>query len=683
MLPYYPLFRLAICFILGILCAEYIGRSFFGNCPFVIAFILFLTIIFLNRKLKYRRQWLCGILIGLLCFMLGYIRTVQSESHHHRQHFSQQTSPTYYLAEIVEQPSEKKKSIKLILEIFECGNINRKTTPCTGKLLSYIAKDSISKRLRCGDRIIFSSGIHPVETAKNPYAFDYAKHLKHQEIYHQTYISALHWQQLNGSGKHFLKRKSLEWQSKCLAIIRMSGLKNQELSVASALLFGASGSLESELKQSYQHVGVIHILCVSGLHVGLFAMVLSKLLAFLKYNRLQKAIRLLIILSGIWLYACITGLAPSILRAAVMFSFVAVGQHLHKNTSIYNSLAVSALLLLVINPNILFSIGFQLSYLAVIGIVIFEKHIKSIFSFKHKITKYIWELTAVSMAAQLITTPLSVYYFHQFPNYFILANLIASPISVVVIPLGMLVIGSSFVSMFAAKCFAWLLSKSIFLLNFSVIQIEKFPGSVMQGIDLNVFGVLCLYLLLLFFLLLLIRKRKQHIFLMLSCMLIFLCSTFLLKIHCKNQSSIHIYHLPKESLLVYLKGNQAIIYSHAAYPVIQAQIKNQCIRQHIESMELIDLQKMHFLTPGSQRIYIVNSQNAQKKYKNKLSMDILWLQGSPKISIHELLKYYRPKIIVIDGSNHRQCIRQWKSESIPKDVKLHITAETGAYNLHV
>ena len=212
-----------------------------------------------------------------------------------------------------------------------------------------------------------------------------------------------------------------------------NGVEGKQLKVASALLLGYRENLDKELVKSYASAGAMHVLAVSGLHVGILYLLLTRIFSFLKKVKKVKNgkfILTILIVSFLWFYAIMTGLSASVMRATTMFSFIVIGNELlNRKTSIYNTLAVSAIILMIINPFIVYQVGFQLSYVAVVGIVYLQPKLNRLFYSRYKLVRGVWAITCVSLAAQIATFPLSLHYFHQFSTYFFISNLIVIPAS--------------------------------------------------------------------------------------------------------------------------------------------------------------------------------------------------------------------------------------------------------------
>jgi competence protein ComEC len=270
-----------------------------------------------------------------------------------------------------------------------------------------------------------------------------------------------------------------------LDIFRRFGIAGDEFAVLAALTVGYTDALQPDLRASYSATGAMHILSVSGLHVGIVYVVIAFLLGFLDKSVRKKILKAVLIVSFLWIYAFITGLSPSVVRSTLMFTFVAVGAALERKTHIYNTVFMSAFFMLLVNPDFLFDVGFQLSYAAVLSIVFFQRPFSNLLPVNNKLLRWLRDLLTVSVAAQLGTMPFTLYYFHQFPNYFLLTNLVAIPLSTIVIYLAMLLLLVSFVPYLSVGV-AFLLKGSLWLLNYLIVWIENLPHALtMISFDFN------------------------------------------------------------------------------------------------------------------------------------------------------------------------------------------------------
>jgi competence protein ComEC len=383
--------------------------------------------------------------------------------------------------------------------------------------------------------------------------------MKRKGIFLTGYISKQNWIKTEEKKSRTIKRYAAYLQSFLSNKLLTSGLSNAEYSVAAAILLGNDETLEPELRASYAATGVSHILCVSGMHVGIIFMILSFLLKPLDTSLKTRYLKNTILLIAVWVYANITGLAPSVTRSAAMFTFVIIGTFMQRKTNIFHSLFASLFILLSINPLLLFEVGFQLSYLAVFGIVLFQDKIAQWYHPKTKITKYLWELIAVSIAAQILTSPIAIYYFAQFPNYFLLTNLFVIPLSFGVVILGVATLFFSFNS-FISNGLGYLLNFGIKTMNEIIMFIEKIPGALTSNISIHITQVIVLYMMIVSYLFLK-NKNKQLIFTQLTLFNILILTYSLITLSTKNYIDVINYDIPKCAALQFCNGGNAVFFS--------------------------------------------------------------------------------------------------------------------------
>jgi competence protein ComEC len=312
-----------------------------------------------------------------------------------------------YLLMITEEPSESAKSIKIVGDVF-IQSINKNSSSTSAKCLIYLAKDSLAKMLNYGDHLQINTRLSGINPPQNPHEFNYRKYLKNRNINHQAYLNKDAWQIIDHKQANPIKYYALKIRRHFLNTLTDSNLSESEFAVAAAILLGQDEILDDETRQDYAGAGAMHVLCVSGLHVGIIFLAFNLILSFLKKKGTQKMIKTMLLILLIWSYALITGFSPSVLRATVMLSFIIVGEAFGKKGNIYNSIATSAFLLLLINPLMIMEVGFQLSYAAVIGIVSLYPQIKKQLYHPNRIIDKTLSILIVSVAAQLGTFPLAI-----------------------------------------------------------------------------------------------------------------------------------------------------------------------------------------------------------------------------------------------------------------------------------
>ena len=397
------------------------GLLFFG-CTYAICQLLPVT-------LKYKLRTVLGVQLFMLMLATGCFTVYCKDTRNNRQWFGNYYQPgTKLIIRIDETLSEKAKSYKTTASVETVINGN-KILPAKGKLLVYLFKDSLTARLQYGDKLVISKEVQPIKNTGNPGAFNYQRYAAFQQLFHNVFLKQHDFVLLKTKDPALFTKWIFYLRKQIVTALKKNIHGEDETAIAEALLIGYKDDLDQDLVQAYSNTGVVHIIAISGLHLGLIYIMLEWIFGKIPFLKRSKLLRVVFIVASLWLFTLITGASASVLRSAVMFSFIVLGKLSNKKASIFNSLAVSALVLLLIDPFFLWDVGFQLSYLAIISIVIFQKTVYSWFYIKNKWIDKIWQLAAVTIAAQLLTLPVCIYYFHQFPNLFLITNVIAVPLS--------------------------------------------------------------------------------------------------------------------------------------------------------------------------------------------------------------------------------------------------------------
>ncbi|HSN61805.1 MAG TPA: ComEC/Rec2 family competence protein, partial [Ferruginibacter sp.] len=379
----------------------------------------------------------------------------------------------------------------------------------SGKLLLYFSKDSATATLQYGQLILVKKALQPIKNSGNPGAFNYQRYAAFQQVYHQLFLQPNDWVATNEVSTKACYPFLFKTRAHVLqALKQYIGNNHQELGIAEALLIGYKEDLDKDLVQAYSNTGVVHIIAISGLHLGLIYAVLLWGLNRLPWIKKSRHVKAILLISCLWLFSLLTGGAASVLRSAVMFTVIVTGKYYFKQSSIYNSLAASAFILLCYNPYYLWDVGFQLSYLAVIGIVTLQQPIYRAVYIKNKMLQKIWQMMSVTIAAQVAAFPICIYYFHQFPNLFLFTNLLVIPLSTVIL-FGeiLLVLLAAFapVATYVGMALTWL----IHLMNRIILFFSSYSFSVMDNIYANMFTTWLLYGIVAFFCAWLLNKNKK------------------------------------------------------------------------------------------------------------------------------------------------------------------------------
>ena len=546
-----PFLRFLLPFSLGILLgfATQLERNFLIVVFIFLLMVIGADLIFKNSS-KISREWMYGILLQLILFASGLLVVeLKRSAPDYRDYLN---GESLIIADLVEFPEEKPNTWKAIARVRAVKN-QEDWKHTRGKCLIYFRKDDNSAKLIPGDRVVFIANFSEIPFNGNPYEFNYKKYMHRHGVYKQIFLETQSWKKTGENKGSLLLLAGVKMQNHLFQKYREYGIKGDVLEVAGALTLGLREKLGDEIKQSYRASGAVHILAISGLHIGILYFVLFYSLSFLKRRRWGKIVLVLVIITALWFFALITGLSPSVMRASTMFSFVLIGQTLSRNSNVYNSLAISAFILLFINPSLIFNIGFQLSYCAVLGIVILQPRLHNLMRSRLWLVDKISGLVAVSIAAQLAIFPLSLYYFHQFPVYFWLTNIIVIPLATLILYSGFLFFIFSFqpiIAGFIGKVLALLISG----MNVSVETIREFPLSIIDGINVSGAESLSLYCIVIFTSLLLIRKKSAFFLPVLGSILLLLSINLYQLYGMLSQKSAVLYNIKGVTAMNFING---------------------------------------------------------------------------------------------------------------------------------
>jgi competence protein ComEC len=694
-----PFLRLLAGVIPGILLAIY--------APFIslnIAWVatsvtaLLFSIVVFNRKLfsSYRFRWLPGALIYFLTVFLFYIITIENTQINYPNHFSKYIPGAQgFIGYLSEEPVEKTKTRKTEIEITSIKK-NDEWISSTGKCLIYISRDSLSSKLSYGDVIVFTT--LPTETSppQNPSQFDYKQYLAFHQIYHQVYLAPDKWIPLNAKAGSSLKRLALDVRRKLLKIYSDNNISGQELAVLSSLTLGYTDDIDEETQQAFAASGALHVLSVSGLHVGIVVIALSWLLFFLDKGKRNKIIKTLLLIIFIWVYALVTGLSAAVLRAAAMFTVIILGKAFLRQTNIFNAIAVSAVILLFINPYLIMEVGFQLSYLALIGIVAIYPWLHRQIYVKYWLPDKIWELTSVSIAAQLATFPLGLLYFQQFPNGFLLSNLIVIPVSNLIIFGGL---GMLLVNLFSTSAVAMLAIPVKFitlLLNQIVLGIEKVPYSYFTGISISIFQAWLIYFIIIASCVFILKKNVAWLRVSLALMVFLLASWLYDSVKIGRQREIIVYSINGKSAIQFTHGRSAVLFASSDLLASKSSMRFNINRNiydsgitnlkqiGLDSLQMIDdaglFHKNGFIYFEGKKYFMADeSQKFDGNSANKIQVDAIILSGKSVRNVSALTNHFSFKELIIDSSVPKWLSKKLIEQSAQENVECYSVSEKGAY----
>lgn len=673
--------------ILGILIQFYFALDELIIGAMFITVLLGVIIISL-LKLPFHLQYLKGIVLNVFIVSCGILITNLRDVEFQPIPNSEKT---LLIGEITKLPDERAKNYKTEI-LLESQKENSSWEKVNTKIIAHIEKDTSLLSLKAGNKIVFSTKVSPMRSQQNPFGFNYAKYLSHKQIDNIVYIKKGEWTMLLAN-EHGFKNRALNLRQKIINLFIKYEIEDDNLAILSALSLGYKNTLDQEIRKAYNGAGAAHVLAVSGLHVGIIYLVLNFFLGWLTLFFSLRKLKFIIIFVALWGYAFLTGLSPSVLRATVMFSFVLAGFILDKRVNIYNSLAASAFFLLLLNPFLLFDIGFQLSYSAVLGIVFFHPKIYGLIFFKYKLFNWIWSLTVVSIAAQLATFPITVYHFHQFPIYFWMGNIVVTVSAALLIFLSIVLIAFSSLPIFSI--IIGKIIKLIIELNFGFIQwINELPFSLITGISFSTIQVFTLYILILSFAIWLVVKKYLPLIVCLLSILLLGGLGNSEYISRSKQGAFCIYQTSYETAIQFVDYNKSwwFVTKKQDNSRINSIVEEGNLYWKTTLNEYYEINNLgdsiiendncfynsgYWATQKSKGFIITTTSTLPQIPKDTLCLDYLIVTGKPKFNFKDFPSKIVFNKIIVDGS-----VPNWKARKFISDnehLNIYYTGDEGAF----
>ncbi|MFT3748419.1 MAG: ComEC/Rec2 family competence protein [Agriterribacter sp.] len=683
-----PFIRLLIPLMAGIVFQWYYPASVF---PLTIACltccIFFFLFSFSKGYFLFRHKWLLGVLLMSIFFFTGALLVHFKNITHQQQWFGKVYNNKAAVIAVLKEPLvEKNKSYKAVATV--SGIVEaEKIIKTKGDIILYFKKDSAAiPGLQYGSVIVFNKPLQAITNSGNPGGFDYKRYCLFQDITHQVFLSENDYKIAGGSFQPVYKQWLQNSKSRLLQILKKYITGEREAGVAEALLIGYRDDLDRDLVQSYSNTGVIHVIAISGMHLAMIYGLLIIVLKPLSKNRRTRLICGIIILSVLWLFTLLSGAGPSILRSAVMFSFIVIGESLSKQISIYHTLSASAFFLLCYNPFFVWDVGFQLSYTAVLSIVVFSKPITSWVYFKNKWIDYAWKLMAVTISAQILTTPLSVYHFHQVPNLFLLSNLVIVPLSGIVLYAEILLCMISFIKPLAVLT-GKLITVLIQWMNGFINWVDSIPFAVSNNISVSIIQACMLYAFIITVSLWLMHKRNAMVKYAVAVLLIFSLSIALKNIYLQQKNTLIVYNTPGYSAIDCISGKR---YHFTGDDTCGKEgfFRNFHLgpSRVLYSAEEVDSLPGLWTNPPfiffkNKTIALLDSAVKISPVSGSVNVDIVILSNNVKYPVVLISRVFRGNQYVFDGSNSSWKIRQWKNECDSLHLRRHSVQGDGAFVL--
>ncbi|WP_250149175.1 ComEC/Rec2 family competence protein [Flagellimonas sp. 389] len=606
------------------------------------------------------------ITLALGVFIVTLAKSKDLPKHYSKQNLER---PNLWELKIEEKLKPNQYSERYIAKVISLEN-----KKSTGKIILNLFVDSTIRKLQVDNELFVNLLSNRISAPQNPHQFDYKRYLEKQGIYHQiqVYPEAII---LKDKASTTLKGLAANLRERIIIKLKQENFGKDELGVIQALLLGQRNDISEETYNSYIDAGAVHILAVSGLHVGILLLLLQFLLSPLERIPKGKTLKLVLIVVLLWSYAFIAGLSPSIVRAVTMFSFFAYAMYLNRPTNSFNIVALSMFFILLFKPLFLFQVGFQMSYAAVFAIVWIYPKLQR-FWFPHNyIARKIWQLISVSVAAQLGVLPISLFYFHQFPALFFVSNLLIVPFLGLILGLGILVIALSLLDRlpnFMVQSYDAIIT----VMNAIIDWVAHQEGFIIKNIPFDSVQMILGYIIIISFVLFLSKPKFKAILPLFFGIILFQGWNIWNQFRLQDKEAFVLLHKSKNTSLLHQKGGSLTVYTTDSLGMASV-INNYTIAERNPSINFVPL-KYNFIL-GNKEIYIMDSTSMYPQNKN---LEFLVLTQSPKINLDRIIDSIQPKIVIADGSNFKSYIARWKATCNKRKIPFHSTREKGSYSFY-
>ena len=635
-----------------------------------ISFFLPLSILSFSHLKHYVTRTLYRLSLALVFICLGSLILALNSYKNEPEHFSKLTDNECHnlILRIEKRLKSGLYQDKYYAEILQ---LDRHTLK--GRLLVNIEAREYEQPLKVDDILVVTTALKPIQTPLNPHQFNYNRYLKNHGIARQIYLDSSNYKAVVS------QPTSVYGYADALRIkinesLKESGFTPSTIQMINALLLGQKQDIDPNIYNNYINVGTVHILAVSGLHVGIILWILTWLFKPLLYFKYGRYLRVSLILLLLWSFAFVTGLSPSVSRAVTMFSLLSIAQHLRRETNIINTVVTSGLLLILINPYIIFDVGFQLSYTAVLSIVAFQPPICSLWQPNIQLLNYLWQIFGVTLAAQLGVAPLSLFYFHQFPGLFFVSNLVVVPVVGLILGFGLCVIALSLLNSipeFLVHSFEKLIST----LNQFIAWVAQFESFLFRDIRFDFAQVIMTYII--FIALYWAHRTKQWSWMTLCLFTIIGFQAHqLFRILKPNNYPFIVFNKSRHSIIGQQKDHKLLLYHSMADTLLNKQqfLKNYRIEEGLTSITSKHQQRVFAFQ--NELVLVIDSTSVYKELSFKPT--IILLQYSPKLNLERLLKLTTVKLVVADASNYKSYVKRWKNTCQTKNIPFYNTAKAGA-----
>ncbi len=641
-----------------------------------IKFPLLLTLVFLSvlgfilLKEKKAVGISFGIIAALTTVCLGVLIVAIAQPKNANDHYSKisTTQQESWKLKVTEVLKPNSFSQRYFAEVAEYNSYK-----ASGKIILNQSIDSTFQKLQVDDELMVFTAKDEINPPLNPYQFNYKNYLEIQGVYHQLKLNANNHIVLENSSRT-IKGYATSLRQNIITKLEQANFGNAELGIIQALLLGQRDTISTETYTDYKNAGAVHILAVSGLHIGILLLFLEFMLRPMELLPNGKTFKLVIIVVLLWGFAFLAGLSASVIRAVTMFSFVAYALYLNRPSNTFNILALSMFfILLVFDPMLLFHVGFQMSYAAVFAIVWVYPILQKFWYPKNWLIRRVWQLLSVSVAAQVGVLPISLYYFHQFPGLFFISNLLIVPFLGLLLGLGIIVIALIVLNI-APNSLIELYNSIIGLMNSVIKWVAQQEAFIFRNIPFDSVQLVLTYCLLISMIWMLTKNTFKRILTFLICFIGLQLWSLYNQQNTYEKEQLLLVHQTKNSILAHQKGNQLNVFTNDSSATKKFATSYK-IKERVERLNYHLIGNSYKF--NNQNLVLIDSSGVYDF--NQKPVDYLILTQSPKINLERLIDSLHPKVLIADGSNYYSYINRWKKTCDKRKLPFHYTGEKGAY----
>ncbi len=660
--------KLSICIIIGILIGRYTHLNMLVSIVLLAFSLVIMTLLF--AAITPRKYGILTISMAITTVIIGICSMSLAHPENFKSHYNYQVKRGDHLWHLkfteVLKPTDF--SERYLAQVKGVDSLKS-----TGKVLVVFSGDSTRAPFQIDDEILVYAPIDSIKPPLNPYQFNYRKYLYEMGIAHQLRVTSSNYSVvINSSATLYGFMAAL--RNKISAKLKKADFGEGQLAVMQAILMGQRNDLSDAIYADYKNAGAVHILAVSGLHIGILLLLLQFLLRPLEFVPHGKTLKLITIVSLLWGFALLAGLSASIVRAVTMFTFVAYALYLNRPGNTYNILALSLIfILLAINPMLLFQVGFQLSYAAVFAIVWGYPLLQKLWYPRHWALRRLWQLLSVSIAAQFGVLPISLYYFHQFPGLFFVSNILIIPFLGIILGMGILVVMLALAG-YLPSFLVTLYDAIIGLMNESVGWVASQEAFVFRNIPFDLLQLILTYVIIITLVLFLTKSTFARTTSLLTAIISFQIWLFFTSYTTQHRQQMFVAHQARNSLLIQQSEGRLLVFSNNSSASEQL-INDVQVGERCDTIVFHPLKNSYLYK--NENLLVIDSSGVFPV--SKTSIDHLLLSHSPKINLERLLGVISPKRIIADGSNYKSYIARWKATCLKRKIPFHDTGEKGAY----